>query len=206
MDFFPTPPDQADDEPLEQQQPVWMGPPEDVLPGVVPVELVLGRSTGAVVQLTGMRAFPNGLQMNLAVRVRGPALGPELHDDVFGDHPRHGKDADWQARRLKWGFELADGRRVTSVDPWPQPPNHDRHDHPDHRQWEPDHPVLFAGGGGGGPRSVNRDFWLWPLPPAGRLRAVCEWPDQGIANTVQELDAQPFLDAARRARPAWPSS
>lgn len=30
--------------------------------------------------------------------------------------------ARWQAGRLKWGFELADGCRVTNVDPWPQQP------------------------------------------------------------------------------------
>ena len=53
-------------------------------------------------------------------------------------------------------------------------------------------------------RSVDRDFWLWPLPPAGRLRVVCQWLDQGIEPIVQDLDAQVFLDAAARARPVWP--
>ena len=71
-DFFPGPPDPPDDDgSYERPQPVWMGPPEDVLPGVVPVELILARSTSTVVMLTGMRAFPSGLQMNLGVRVRG---------------------------------------------------------------------------------------------------------------------------------------
>jgi len=67
MNFFPDPPDPPDppDEALEHRQRVWMGPPEDMLPGVVPVELVLGRSLTTVVALTGIRAFPTGLQMNL---------------------------------------------------------------------------------------------------------------------------------------------
>ena len=32
---------------------------------------------------------------------------------------------EWQAGRLKWGFELADGQRVTNVDPsaWLEQPN-----------------------------------------------------------------------------------
>ena len=59
MDFFPDPPDPPvpPDEAQERPQPVWMGPPQDVLPGVVPVEMVLGRSSTTVVALTGIRAF-----------------------------------------------------------------------------------------------------------------------------------------------------
>jgi hypothetical protein len=204
VDFFPPPPEPSQvDEPDEEPQPAWMGPPEDVLPGVVPVELVLGRSDSTVVLLTGMRAFPSGLQMNLGVRVRGPVRRRDLNSEVFDGPYDHGMDADWQAGRLKWGFELADGRRVTNVDPWPEPP--DGHDSVvDFRTWEPDRPVLQGGGGGGGDRSVDRDYWLWPLPPPGRLRVVCQWPDQDIELTVQDLDAEPLLAAAHRASPLWP--
>lgn len=208
MDFFPEPPDPPDppDEDQEYRQPVWMGPPDDVLPGVVPVELVLGRSDSTVVGLIGMRAFPNGFQMTLAVRVRGRVGRRDLNAEVFDGPYDHGMDAPWQAGRLKWGFELADGRRVTNVDPWPEQPNRDhaRPHHPDDWLWEPDHPVLHGGGGGGGGRSVNRDYWLWPLPPVGRLRVVCQWPDQDIAVNVQDIDAEPILAAARRAVPLWP--
>lgn len=205
MDFFPPPPESSQlEEPDEEPQPAWMGAPEDVLPGVVPVELVLGRSENTVVLLTGMRAFSSGLQMNLGVRVRGPVRRRDLNSEVFDGPYDHGTDADWQAGRLKWGFELADGRRVTNVDPWPEPP--DGHDSVDWRTWQPDRPVLQGGGGGGVNRSVDRDYWLWPLPPAGRLLLVCQWPDQGIETTSQELDSGPFLDAAGRARPVWPSS
>ena len=205
MDFFPEPPDPPDEEWPEQPQPVWMGPPEDVLPGVVPVELVLGRSTSTVVMLTGMRAFPTGLQMNLAVRVRGRLGRRDLNSEVFDGPYSHDMGAAWQARRLKWGFELADGRRVTSVDPWPQQPNqdHSRPHHPDDHLWEPDHPVLMGGGGGGGSRSVDRDYWLWPLPQAGRLRVVCQWLDQDIEVHTHDLDAAPLREAAHRARPVW---
>ena len=107
VDFFPAspgPPDEPDDHP----QPVWANPPEDVLPGVVPVELVLGRSSSTVVLLTGMRAYPSGLQMDLGVRVRGPLGRRDLGSEVFDGPFRHGMGSDWQARRLKWGFELAD--------------------------------------------------------------------------------------------------
>lgn len=178
MGCFPVPPDPADtDEAPDQPQPVWMGAPQDVLPGVVPVELVLARSDSTVIMLTGVRAFPTGLQMNLAIRVRGKAIRRDLHNEVFDGPYNHDMGADWQARRFTWGFELADGRRVTNVDPWPQQPNQDHSGphHPHDWRWEPDHPVLMGGGGGGG-GSIDRDYWLWPLPPAGHLRAQPAWP------------------------------
>ncbi len=208
MDFFPEPPDPPnEDELVDPPQPAWLNPPKDVLPGVVPVELILGRSENTVVMLTGMRAFPTGLQMNLAVRVRGRLGLRDLNAELFDGPYQHDMGPQWQAGRLKWGFELADGRRVTNVDPWPQQPNEDHHrpHQPDDWMWEPDHPVLQGGGGGGSSRAVDRDYWLWPLPPAGQLQVVCQWPDQGIDLSVQDLDAEPFLAAARRARPAWPA-
>lgn len=64
----------------------------------------------------------------------------------------------------------------------------------------------MGGGGGGDSRSIDRDYWLWPLPPAGLLRVVCQWLDQDIDIHIQDLDATVFIDAAGRAQPAWPSA
>ncbi|WP_432544468.1 hypothetical protein [Kineococcus sp. SYSU DK002] len=202
MDFFPDPPPPSDAEPDEGYQPAWHGAPDDVLPGVVPVELVLGRSDSTVVLLTGVRAFPEGLAMSLGVRVRGPLPpGRDLHAEVFDGPYPHDAGEQWRAARLKWGFEFSDGRRATNVDPPVWGPGDGR---PwDDRTWRPDRPVLTGQGGGGSRRSVDRDQWLWPLPPPGRLRVVLQWPQQGIATTTHDLDAQPFLDAAARARPVW---
>ena len=199
MAFFPEPPDVPDDdEPAERQQPVWMNPPDDVLPGVVPVELVLGRSASAVVMLSEIRAFPSGLQLHLGVRVRGRLIPDDLHHEVFRHPGRRATSPRRNPGGLQWGFELADGRRVTNVDAWPDTPSDDPH-------WVPDHPVLIGGSGGGGSRAADRSFWLWPLPPPGRLRVACQWTDQGIQFTEHDLDSQLILDAARRARPAWDS-
>jgi hypothetical protein len=170
---------------------------------VVPLELILARSQSTAVLLTGIRAFPTGLSMTLGVRVRGPLRRRDLHSEVFDGPYNHDMDAQWQAGRLKWGFELADGRRVTNVDP---PVWREHHDQGDDLTWQPDRPVLSGGGGGGGMRSVDRDVWLWPLPPPGRLSVVCEWLEQDIEMSIHELHAQPFLDAAARAEPVWPST
>jgi len=89
--------------------------------------------------------------MTLGVRIRGRRGRRDLHEEVFDGPYEHDMDADWQAARLTWGFGLADGRRVTNVDPSPyqEQPNQDHHR---------------------SARSADRDYWLWPLPPPGGLR------------------------------------
>jgi hypothetical protein len=188
-DFFP-----RQDEPVyepefdDDPQPVWLNPPEDVLPGVVPVELVIGRSDHAVVMLSGMRAFPIGLAMTLHVRLRHRIRRFALHEEVFDGPYRHGQGKEWQQQRLKWGFEYSDGRRATNID------------------WEPEPsegPVLSGGGGGGSAQTADRDYWLWPLPPSGPLKIVCQWPQLGIEPTTSLIDGSLLVTAAGRAQPFW---
>jgi hypothetical protein len=173
-----------------------------VLPGVAALSLLLGRSSTTAVVLTGAHVYPTGIAVTLGVRVRGRIRRRELHAEVFDGPYAHDLDADWQRKRLMWGVELSDGRRVTTVDP-PAWPGEDGF--PDLTR-PPERPVLVGGGGGGGSRSVERDYWWWPLPPAGPLRVVCQWLDQDIALTAHDLDAGPFRDAAARARPLWPDA
>jgi hypothetical protein len=192
-DFFPDPPEAPEEPEDDDPQPVWLNPPEDVLPGIVPVELIIGRSAQAVVMLTGMRAFTTGVAMTLLVRTRVRMTRFDLNEEVFDGPYRHDQDVAWRRDRLKWGFEFADGRRATSVDPWPDPAD----------AQPPDRPVLSGGGGGGGARAVERDYWLWPLPPAGKLTVVCQWPQLGIGPTTSQIDADQVVDAATRAQPIW---
>ena len=199
MDFFPEPnalPDDADEELPDLAGPAWRAAPDDLLPGVVPLELVIGRSDNTAVTLTGLRAFPTGLEMRLKVLVRGRIGRRDLHSEVF-DGPFERRDR--PASGFRWGFELADGRRATNVDPF-----EDLYPENPAEGWVPSRPVLNGGGGGGSRHSVERDQWLWPLPPPGRLRVVCQWPDQGIELTTTDLDAEPFIEAAGRAVPLWP--
>lgn len=203
-DHQPLPPEDL----WPSRQPDWAGPAEDVVPAVVPLELVIGRSDTTAVLLSGLRAYAAGLQMQLLVRIR-PGSGARLDSDadVFDTHHRRSDDPQWQAGRLKWGVEFADGRRVTNVDrpAWDEQPNRDHHrpHRADDWEWEPDHPVLTGQGGSGGRYSADREYWLWPLPPPGRLLVVCQWTAHGIEATTQELDAGLILAAAARSRPLW---
>lgn len=46
--------------------------------------------------------------------------------------------------------------------------------------------------------------WVWPLPPAGPLEFICQWPVYGIGETRIGIDGQLILDAARRSVQLWP--
>ena len=193
--------DSTADRPLpadgEPPLPVWHAAPQDVLPGVAPTTLVLGRSPSTVVALTTVRAFPTGLSFTLTVHVRGRVRRGELSAEIFEGPYEHAQDEEWEEGRFRWGLELADGRRVSNLDP---PAWDERAEDP---AWQPDPPVLTGGGGNGSQEWAEREYWLWPLPPVGRLRVMCRWLDQGIETTVHELDSAAFLDAAARAQPLW---
>ena len=57
---------------------------------------------------------------------------------------------------------------------------------------------------GGGPHSAFWRWWAWPLPPAGPLEFVCEWPALGLPESRAGLDGQLVLDAAAHSIRLWP--
>ncbi len=63
--------------------------------------------------------------------------------------------------------------------------------------------VLVSRGGSGGHRRAKTGYWLWPLPPAGPLAFVCEWPGEEIGLTRREIDGHAVRDAAGRATFVW---
>lgn len=195
-DFFSeAPPPEPADEP-DHLETDWLRRPSGMLAGVVPFELIIGRSPQAVVTLIGMRAFPTGLAMTLGVAVRKHLRHRDLNAEVFDGPYRHDRDEAWLRGRLKWGFELSDGIRVTNLDlSWMGDVSQ-----------RPEHPVLSGGSGGGDDREVEREYWLWPLPPAGSTKVICQWLDFGISQTTQRFDTTPMVEAAKRAAPLWPST
>ena len=61
----------------------WRGPPLHALGGVVPLELLLGRTETMAVAVTGISAYPTGVSFTLSTRSR---IGPVRSDP--GEHPR----------------------------------------------------------------------------------------------------------------------
>jgi hypothetical protein len=158
--------------------PVWSRGPVDMVPGVVPVALLVARTGTHAVLIDGLLVYPTGFDFDLAVR-RHPAL------------PRHQTDPRvWHELRLEVRF--ADGRRADNgPGPWP---------HPDDDQ-PPDPPLLYQSviGPDGG------HVWLWGLPPPGPLTFACQWPSEQIPPSQAELDAGLVLAAAARAQTLWPA-
>jgi hypothetical protein len=56
---------------VEYRRPAWVEPPADVVPGIVPVELILARTPSGAIGLTGgIRAYPTGFGCTLHLRLR----------------------------------------------------------------------------------------------------------------------------------------
>lgn len=190
-DFFEPPPPPPDPPP-RQAQPPWFGPPSGTLPGVVALELVLARSERAAVCVSRIAAYPTGFEIAL-LTIAGEE-DDDLDPGIFGMR-RHQMRRRLEAggslpdETLRFGVQFADGGKATTTAGM-GPPGRE----------EPTGPVLRPGGGGGGGGNWRADLWVWPLPPAGALALVCEWPAAGIALTRHEVDAALIIEAAARAQ------
>jgi hypothetical protein len=139
-------------------------------------------------QVTGLSAFSAGIEIFLTARIRPSAGHPGEHQ------PGGPRDLAASRRSFRFGLQFSDGTKAAGS------PGGRRADHDS----EPAGPVLYPFAGGGGPHSFVSRWWTWPLPPAGPLEFVCEWPAFGIAESRTGIDAQLILDAARRSVRLWP--
>ncbi len=193
MSFFDDLP-ATEPEPPRRHHP-WE-PPEAELPGIVRIDtLVLGRTDQLAVAVTGMSAFSNGIEIFLTARIRPSADHPEEH------LPGGPRDLAASRQSFRLGLQFSDGGKAVGR-PGGGRPGGGRPDHDS----EPAGPVLYPFAGGGGPHSFISRWWTWPLPPAGPLELVCEWPTFGVAESRASLDAQLILDAAGRSIRLWPEN
>ena len=188
MSFFEPPPPPPEP-PEEQRQPAWIGPPENELGVGVPVRRVLFRGDELAIALIGIVAFSTGLELQVVVRRRHVSDEPDLMH--FHMHGRAARGGELGPEVFRFGVEYPDGRKATNLG------------HPPFGE-DPPGPVLINRGGGGGGRSWNFGYWLWPLPPAGALRVVVEWPAFGVPLTDIELDGAAFAEAAAGVDVLWP--
>lgn len=195
MGFFDSlPPMPAPEpEPPSPPRPAWMKP-EAALAGVVAEEFLLARTDDAAVAITGLLAYPTGFEFAVSAVLRQEDRRGWVFDPMLHHRLGHGGDEPLPAEFLRLGVQFSDGRVAANLDervfPWPES--------------EPTGPVLLQDGGGGGGRRWDMNYWVWPLPPAGPLTFVCEWPAHAIPESRAEVDAQLILDAAARAVQLWP--
>jgi hypothetical protein len=182
---------------VEYRRPAWIEPPADVVPGVVPVELVLARTPQRAIGLTGIRAYPTGFACTLHLRLRQIIPGEQSFFGIFGmfdmlELDPAGELADYY---LRFGVGFGDGRKATNLQR-----------HRDVENGSPPNPpaLRLVRWEGYDLLSQEVDLWVWGLPPPGPLAFVCEWPARHIPETRVEIDAGLVLEAAGRAVAIWP--
>ncbi|WP_138760409.1 hypothetical protein [Modestobacter altitudinis] len=164
--------------------------PENEVPATLPVSAVLTRTEHAAVTLTGVQVFSTGIGFTLAARCRPEALPDgeaDLHELLWRGH--RGRDT-----ALLVGVELADGRRASNL------PGRD----PFATAGGPEDLVFTQGSGSGHELTVEQEWWLSPLPPAGPLRIVVRCDLLGLPETVSELDGAAIRAAAEGVVVLWP--
>jgi len=193
MSFFESIPQPPPSEPVRQRRPAWMRS-DAVIPAPVPAAVVLIRTEQVAVAVGSVRAYPNGFEFTVHIRLRGEAESSwQGHSDPFERHrPRRG--AQWSDDQLRLGILYADGRRAATTGVYYRPPDDD----------DNGRLVLQQGGGGGSSCSQDWDFWVHPLPPGGPVTLVGSWVEHGIAESRAEVDGAAIGAAAGRAVTLWP--
>jgi hypothetical protein len=165
------------------RRPAWVEPPADLVPGIVPVELILARTPQRAIGLSGIRAYPTGFGCTLHLRLREDIPGEQSNFGVFtmfgdGVDPA-GEFADYY---LRFGVGFADGRKATNLNQ-----RHDFDEGP-----APDPPTLWLVRWEGYDRLAwEVDVWVYGLPRRGR------WPSWSSGRPA----ASP--SPGSRSTPAW---
>ena len=167
--------------------------PDAVIPGSAPAELLLLVRTHEVAVAVGsVRAYPNGFEFTVHVRLRQEEFSwGEGPFDWLGD--LRTRLAPEQALRL--GVLYADGRRAATTSHRPLMMDDEAGG---------EHLVLLQVGSGGSERQWDGDFWVHPLPPDGPVTFVASWLLYEVAETRAELDGSAIHEAAGRAVILWP--
>src|SRR3954454_12842833 len=164
------------------RMPEWIGPPENVIPATVALDVILVRRPDLAVWVADALVFPSGLSFGINIQRRDESDERSL---FFGAPDPDGP---------RFGLRLGDGRKVIvrhlgEMKPWLH---------------QPRDPVLRPRGGSGTGRLSRADMWLWPLPPPGELTFVCAWRGEGVEETSASIESGPILAAAARAVEMWP--
>ena len=200
---FPVPPLPPRPRSTRHVPPPWVAAPAYELPAVVHLGLFVSRTPGMVVAVKGAEVFSTGCLFSLSWLFRRTDQSDGDWDDLqplFFQPGRGLRGGSGRQTGLMFGVQFPDGTKASTgsqnpyglVEPGTDP--------------EPPVLALHGGGGGGGDEefSGSGTLWLWPLPPAGDLRLVCQWTDLGLEERSLMLDGGTLRAAAGSVQPYWP--
>lgn len=141
--------------------------------------------------LDSLHVYPAGFEIAVHVVAReGSDLDPFSHRR----DRRAEEDGEIPPGRLRLGFAFADGSRAANTS---EAPFRIRKD------GVPSSPLMMRRSGRGEEAQWSQIYWVWPLPPPGRLEFLCEWPSADLSFSRTEIDAATIIAAASRAKPVF---
>lgn len=172
--------------------PEWYMPPQSI-GGHVTGPVLIGRSTGCLVAVRHVLAYPNGVEIEIEAHTRGlaPVETPRETDRPHGLHRPHRPQPDFRIR-------FSDGREADL--------NEETGLHSGLGPTLMASKSEFSNGGPDNHEHVRTTLWTWPLPPPGPLTLTCAWPERGFPEFNLELSGDEVVVAAERARPYWPDA
>jgi hypothetical protein len=189
--FRPVEPEAGEEPEEDAPDTPWWGPPDRELGVCVPQSCVVARSDRGVVALSHVVAYSTGVHFDFVAT--GHGLKDSQVQQVFHHQHRVVPSEDLPDGLIRIGLELPGGARVSNLA-----------GRFAGRDDEPDAPVLFPHGGGGGSGNRGRvtmrpGYWLWPLPLPGTLLLWCEWPLLDVPLSNVEIPTAAIVDAAARS-------
>jgi hypothetical protein len=169
--------------------PEWLGPPRGVLPGYAPERAVVFRTAEATLVVGRFDVYRTGVEFTIELQLRSE--DEDLIEVPWELHRRRPRSGGLPDEFLRFGVEFADGSSWSNLDSFPASTE------------PPAGPFVMSQGGGGGNGRWSMNQWLWPLPPAGPLTIIAEWPKYGIAESRATVDAGKLREAAERAENLW---
>jgi hypothetical protein len=191
-----------------------MGPDEELLGVVVHSGLVLTRSTGAVVALRRITAFPAGLSLEVVVLAR------DVHAEAAARRARAAtvqRQAEAAARREDETAAVWNSRAVAERAHTRRQAMIDRRYLPEFGEGDTLRLAVLTRAGGAqwldayqSTRSSTEDhyrleasYWVAPLPTDGLLSLVCAWPEIGLPEVLTDVVLADLAARADQTRSMW---
>ena len=175
---------------------IWEAPP-DVLPVPVACDCVLARTPTVVVVAGLFAAYPTCFEFKVQARARRRPDEQVAHfgmSAVWARRVREAGSSEPPPDILRLAIACSNGTTASTLD-MPHLLSLSADDPPPER-------VIWGGGGMSGAGRSEQDYVVWPLPPAGPLVFVAEWPANDIPSTRVEIDGTAILRAGKQAADA----